>query len=61
MKREIEDRTILDVFTGDFVNVVEKHAKYIIVSGFVAIAHRTSRAVGEFCKDTSTFSLDQAS
>ena len=43
MKREIEDRTILDVFTEDFVNVVKKHAKYIIVLGFVAIAHGRSR------------------
>ena len=43
MKRESDDRTILDVFAGDFVNVVKKHAKYIIVSGFVAIAHGRSR------------------
>ncbi|MCZ7402864.1 MAG: hypothetical protein O8C61_11645 [Candidatus Methanoperedens sp.] len=43
MKREIRERTILDKFAGDFVNIVEKHAKYIIVSGFVAIAHGRSR------------------
>ncbi len=43
MSREVKDRTILDTFAEDFVDVVEKHAKYIIVSGFVAIAHGRSR------------------
>ncbi len=43
MKREIKERTILDRFAEDFVDIVEKHAKYIIVSGFVAIAHGRSR------------------
>ena len=43
MKREIKERTILDKFAEDFVDIVEKHAKYIIVSGFVAIAHGRSR------------------
>jgi len=43
MNREINDRTILDRFAQSFVNAVEKHAEYIIVSGFVAIAHGRSR------------------
>ncbi len=43
MTREIKERTILDAFAEDFVAVVEKYAKYVIVSGFVAIAHRRSR------------------
>lgn len=43
MSREVKERTILDRFAQDFVDVVEKHAKYIIVSGFVAIAHGRSR------------------
>jgi hypothetical protein len=43
MSREIKERTILDAFAEDFVHVVEKHTKYIIVSGFVAIAHGRSR------------------
>ena len=43
MKREIKERTILDKFAEDFVNIVEKYAKYIIVSGFIAIAHGRSR------------------
>lgn len=43
MGRETDDRTILDKFAEDFVKVVEPYAKYIIVSGFVAIAHGRSR------------------
>jgi len=43
MERKIEDKTILDKFLEDFVSVVEKHCKYIVVSGFVAIAHGRSR------------------
>jgi hypothetical protein len=43
MSREVKERTILDTFAEDFVDVVKKHAKYIIVSGFVAIAHGRSR------------------
>jgi hypothetical protein len=43
MKREISDRTILDEFTEDFCKIVEDHCKYIICSGFVAIAHGRTR------------------
>lgn len=43
MDREVEDRTILDKFTEDFINILEKYTKYIIVSGFVAISHGRSR------------------
>ena len=43
MKREIEDKTILDKFAEDFIRVIDKYVKYIIVSGFVAIAHGRSR------------------
>ena len=43
MRREITERTILDTFAQDFVDVIEKHTKYIIVSGFVGIAHGRSR------------------
>jgi len=43
MSREIKERTILDAFAEDFVDVIKKHAKYVIVSGFVAIAHGRSR------------------
>ncbi len=37
MSREVKERTILDTFAEDFVDVVKKHAKYIIVSGFECI------------------------
>src|SRR3989338_10655165 len=43
MERGIDNKTILDRFALNFVKIVEKHCKYIIVSGFVAIAHGRSR------------------
>lgn len=43
-ERRIEDRGILDKFTLDFCSVVERHCKYIVVSGFVAIASGRVRA-----------------
>lgn len=43
MKREVDNRTVLDRFAKDFADIVEKHARYVIVSGFVAIAHGRSR------------------
>lgn len=43
MERRIDDRTILDKFVEDFCAIMEKHAKYIICSGFVAIAHGRTR------------------
>jgi hypothetical protein len=41
--RVVSDKTILEKFAADFAGVVERHARYIIVSGFVAIAHGRSR------------------
>ena len=43
MKREVDDRTMLDKFAIDFVKIIDKFVKYIIVSGFVAIAHGRAR------------------
>lgn len=43
MKRGVEDKTILEKAAEEFAIVLEKHTKYIIVSGFVAIAHGRSR------------------
>ncbi len=43
MKREVTDKTILDEFVEDFCKVVERHVRYIVCSGFVAIAHGRSR------------------
>lgn len=39
----VDDRLILDKFVTDFCEVLEKYAKYIIVSGFFAIASGKSR------------------
>ena len=44
MERGTSDKTLLDEFVLDFVKVVEKHCKYIIVSGYVVISHGRSRA-----------------
>lgn len=38
MDRMIYERSILDKFCEDFCSVVEKHCRYIIVSGFLVIA-----------------------
>lgn len=43
MEREIGDRTILDRFVEDVCKIVNEHVKYIVVSGFVAIAHGIGR------------------
>lgn len=43
MDRKISDRNILNVFVEDFCGVVDKYARYIVVSGFVAISHGRSR------------------
>ena len=42
-KRQIDNKTILDKFAEKFCSIVNKHAKYIICSGFVAIAHGRAR------------------
>ena len=44
MERGLNDKTILEEFTEEFVKIVEKYCKYIVVSGFVAIIHGRSRA-----------------
>ncbi len=43
MERQIGDRSILDKFCEDFCHIVEKHCRYIIVSGFLAIASGRTR------------------
>jgi hypothetical protein len=43
-ERRIGDRNVLDKFTEDFCDVVDKCAKYIVVSGFVAISTGRTRA-----------------
>jgi hypothetical protein len=41
--RSVSDKTLLEGFAEDFCRILEKHCRYIIVSGFVAIAHGRSR------------------
>lgn len=43
MERGVEDRNILDDFALRFCKIAEKHVKYIVVSGFVAISHGRRR------------------
>jgi len=43
LKRRVEDKTILDEFAEDFCQIIEKYVKYIVCSGFVAIAHGRTR------------------
>ncbi|MEK6816522.1 MAG: hypothetical protein AABY09_02835, partial [Nanoarchaeota archaeon] len=38
MDRRVGDRNILDEFCTSFCKIVDRHCKYIIVSGFMAIA-----------------------
>ncbi len=43
MNRQIDNKTLLEKFAEDFVSIIEKYCKYIVVSGFVAILHGRSR------------------
>lgn len=59
MNREVKDRTILDKFAEDFIRIIEKHTKYIIVSGFVAIAHGRSRGTEDIDMIIENLEKDQ--
>jgi len=43
MDRRIADRNILDVFCEEFCAIIDRYCKYIVVSGFVAIASGRTR------------------
>ncbi|PIN90632.1 hypothetical protein COU57_02920 [Candidatus Pacearchaeota archaeon CG10_big_fil_rev_8_21_14_0_10_32_14] len=43
IERQVDDKTILDRFAESFCNIVEKHVKYFVCSGFVVIAHGRTR------------------
>ncbi len=57
--RKVDNKTILDKFVEDFVQVVEKYCKYIIVLGFVAIAHGRSRGTEDIDMIIERISKDQ--
>ena len=42
--RGIGEKNILDDFCTKFCSIVEKHCRYIVVSGFVAISSGRTRA-----------------
>ena len=44
MERGIHDLNVLEKFAIDFTQIVEQYCRYIIVSGFVALAHGRYRA-----------------
>lgn len=43
MDRQITDRNVLDIFCEEFCAIVETYCKYIVVSGFLAIASGRTR------------------
>lgn len=43
MDRQISDRNILDSFCEEFCAIIDKYCKYIVVSGFLAIASGRTR------------------
>ncbi len=43
MERGLGDRNILDKFAEEFCAIVDRHIKYIVVSGYVAISHGRRR------------------
>ena len=59
MERGIGDRNILDKFALDFCVIAEKHVKYIVVSGFVAIAHGTRRTTEDIDMIIEKMSFDE--
>lgn len=44
MERGVDDRNILDKFAEKVCSIIDKHVRYIVVSGFVAISHGKRRA-----------------
>lgn len=43
MNRQVKDKNILNDFCSRFCKILEKHCRYIVVSGFVAIASGRAR------------------
>ena len=57
--RAISDRNVLDSFCIDFCDIIQRHCKYVVVSGFVAISSGRTRATEDI--DMIIERLDQAS
>jgi len=59
MDRKIDDRNILDKFAEEFCSVVNKHASYMIVSGFMAISSGRTRGTEDIDMITEVISKDK--
>jgi len=59
MERQIRDRNILDKFCEEFCAVIEKYCKYIVVSGFVAIASGRTRGTEDIDMIIEKISFDK--
>jgi hypothetical protein len=59
MERQISDRNVLDRFALNFCGIVDKHSKYIVVSGFVAIAHGRTRSTEDIDMIIERLSFDR--
>jgi hypothetical protein len=57
--REVQDTNILDEFCTTFCSLVERHCKYIIVSGFVAISSGRVRATEDIDMIIERLDLEQ--
>lgn len=57
--RMIDDRNILDKFCEDFCNIINKHCRYIVVSGFFAIASGRTRGTEDIDMIMEKLSKDQ--
>jgi hypothetical protein len=55
----IDDRNILDKFCEDFCNIINEHCRYIIVSGFFAIASGRTRGTEDIDLIMEKVSLDK--
>ncbi|MFA5072120.1 MAG: hypothetical protein WC511_07275 [Candidatus Pacearchaeota archaeon] len=58
MKREVNDRNILDKFTEEFCNIVNKYGRYMIVSGFSAISSGRTRGTEDIDMILEKMSLE---
>ncbi|MEK6905676.1 MAG: hypothetical protein AABX24_04715 [Nanoarchaeota archaeon] len=59
MQRQIRDRNILDRFCEELCAIVEKHSRYIVVSGFLAIASGRTRGTEDIDMIIEKPSLDK--
>lgn len=59
MDRLIDDRNILDLFCENFCNIINKHCRYIVVSGFFAIASGRTRGTEDIDLIMEKVNLDK--